>query len=154
MDPENTGRKRRGAFQPGRSGNPAGRPKGARNRATIAAEMLLEGEAQTLTRKAIELAKAGDTTALRLCLERLLPPRKDRAISFELPPIVSVDDAPRAIGALLAAVADGRITPSEAVVVTSLIDAQCRAMGADVAPVRAANVQVSFVPSEPRTIVQ
>jgi hypothetical protein len=88
------------------------------------------------------------------CLERLLPPRKDRPISFELPPIVSADDARRAIGTVLAAVADGRITPSEAVVVTSLIDAQYRAMGADVSPVRAANVQVSFVPSEPRSIVQ
>jgi hypothetical protein len=150
MDPENTGRKRRGTFQPGRSGNPAGRPKGARNRSTIAAEMLLEGEAQALTRKAIEL----DTTALRLCLERLLPPRKDRAISFELPPIANPDDAAGAIGAVLAAVAEGRITPSEAVVVTSLIDAQCRAIGSEPPAARVSNIQVSFVPGEPRSIVQ
>jgi hypothetical protein len=69
---------------PGQSGNPAGKPKGTRNRATVAAEALLEGEAEMLTRKAIELGLSGDTTALRLCLERLMPPRKDRSISFSL----------------------------------------------------------------------
>jgi hypothetical protein len=85
----------------------------------------------------------------------LLPPRKERPISFELPAIASPDDAAKAIGAVLAAVADGRITPSEAVVITGLIDAQCRAMGPpDAPPVRAANVQVSFVSSEPRSNVQ
>jgi hypothetical protein len=51
--------------------------RGARNRATVAAERLLDGEADTLTRKAIELAKEGDTTALRLCIERILPARKE-----------------------------------------------------------------------------
>jgi hypothetical protein len=63
-------------FRPGQSGDPAGKPKGARNRATVAAEALLEGEAEMLTRKAIELGLSGDTTALRLCLERLMPPRR------------------------------------------------------------------------------
>ncbi len=63
-------------FKPGQSGNPHGRPKGARNRATVVAEQLLDGEADTLTRKAIDLAKQGDTTALRLCIERILPPRE------------------------------------------------------------------------------
>src|SRR5262245_39750900 len=48
-------------FKPGQSGNPDARAKGARNRATVAAERLLDGEADTLTRKAIELAKDGDT---------------------------------------------------------------------------------------------
>ena len=86
---ENSARKQRGRpFQPGQSGNPAGKPKGARNRATLAAEALLDGEATALTRKAIELALAGDSTALRLCLERLLPARKERLIEFSLPAIV------------------------------------------------------------------
>jgi hypothetical protein len=80
---------------PLRSGNPAGRPRGARNRATIAAEALLEGEAEALTRKAIELAMAGDPTALRLCLERLVPPRKGRAVAFDLP---ALDDLRKRLG--------------------------------------------------------
>jgi Family of unknown function (DUF5681) len=85
-------------FVKGQSGNPAGKPKGARNRSTIAAELLLEGEARALTRKAIELGLAGDTTALRLCLERLVPPRKDRCYrkrEVERPPVrKSVTEVP------------------------------------------------------------
>jgi Family of unknown function (DUF5681) len=72
-------------FQPGLSGNPAGKPKGTRNKTTLAVEAPLDGEAETLTRKAIELAKAGDLAALRVCLDRIAPPRKDRPVLFELP---------------------------------------------------------------------
>jgi hypothetical protein len=86
---------------------------------------MLEGEARALTRKAIELGLAGDTTALRLCLERLVPPRKDRPISLDLLAIKSGDDAAKAVGAVLAAVGEGRITPSEAGEVMALIEA-CR----------------------------
>jgi hypothetical protein len=64
-------------------------------------------EAETITRKAIELAKEGDLTALRLCLDRIAPPRKDRPVLFELPPITSAADAVQASGALVAAVAEG-----------------------------------------------
>jgi hypothetical protein len=115
--------------------------------------VLLEGEAQALTRKAIELAKAGDTTALKLCLERLLPPRKDRLVSFELPPIVSPDDAAKAVGAVLDAVAAGQITPSEAVTVAGLIDAKVRTMS-NLTPPPIGMVQVSFIPSDSHSGVQ
>ena len=71
--------------RPGESGNPNGRPPGSRNKTTLAVESLLDGEAENLTRKAIELAKDGDLTALRLCLERIAPPRKDRPVTFSLP---------------------------------------------------------------------
>jgi hypothetical protein len=108
-------------FKPGQSGNPAGKRKGTRNRSTIAAEALLDGEAEALTRKAIELALGGDTVAMRLCLERLLPPRKDRPITFALPTIATPDDAAGAIGAVLAAVAEGSITLGEAGTITALI---------------------------------
>jgi hypothetical protein len=123
VDAENSVPKQRGRpFQPGRSGNPAGKPKGARNRSTLAAELLLEGEAKALTRKAIELGLAGDTSALRLCLERLMPPRKDRPILLDLPNIASAADALKANGVVLAAVAEGRITPNEAGEVMRLIE--------------------------------
>lgn len=74
--PENTGRKQDGQFLQGVSGNPAGKPKGARHKVTQAAMTLLEGEAETLIRKAIELALNGDITALKLCLDRLVPALK------------------------------------------------------------------------------
>jgi hypothetical protein len=86
---------------------------------------LLVGEAEALTRKAIELAKAGDTTALRLCLERVVPPRKDRPISLALPAINSADDANQAMRVVLAAVGEGRITPGEATILSALIEV-CR----------------------------
>jgi hypothetical protein len=76
--PENTALKQKAApFRKEQSGNPAGRPKGARNKATVASETLLDGEAEAITRKAVEMALDGDTTALRLVMERILPPRKD-----------------------------------------------------------------------------
>jgi hypothetical protein len=68
----------RGRFRPGVSGNPRGRPPGSRNHATLAAAALLEGEAEAITRKAVELALAGDPVALRLCMERILPPLRER----------------------------------------------------------------------------
>jgi hypothetical protein len=92
------------------------------NRTAVAAEALLEGEAEALTRKAIELALAGDTTALRLCLERVVPPRKDRPISLALPVISSADDANQAMHIVTAAVGEGRITPSEATNLAALIE--------------------------------
>jgi hypothetical protein len=66
-------RGRRRLFQPGQSGNPAGRRRGSRNEATLAAATLLDGEAAGLTRRAVEAALAGDMLAMKLCLERVLP---------------------------------------------------------------------------------
>jgi len=114
-------------FVSGKSGNPQGRPKGALNKATLATQALLDGEAEALTRKAVELAQGGNVVALRLCLERLLPPRKDRPITFPLPPIKEVEDLPKALGAVLQAVAQGEITPSEGQFLTQMIEAYRKA---------------------------
>ena len=65
---EKTDTKQGTRFRKGQSGNPSGRPRGARNKTTLAVEALLDGEAEVLTRKAIERAKDGDSVALRLCL--------------------------------------------------------------------------------------
>ena len=101
----------------------AGRPKGARNKATQAVLALLEGEGEALTRKAIEMALAGDGAALRLCLDRIAPPRKDIPVTFPLPRMTTAQDAAQAAGGVLEAVADGEITPAEAVQIMALIDA-------------------------------
>ena len=94
----------------------------------MALESLLDGEAEALTRKAVELALAGDIAALRLCLDRIRPPRKDRPVSFEMPPINNAVDARAASAALLAAVASGNLTPSEASEVGKLIDGYVRSI--------------------------
>lgn len=113
----------RGGFKPGQSGNPAGRPAGSRHRVTLAMEALLEGEAEGLTRKAVEMALGGDTTALRLCLERLAPARKDSPVRVDLPAVNNADDLAGASSALLAAVASGEVTPDEAGRVMALLTA-------------------------------
>ncbi|WP_070152571.1 DUF5681 domain-containing protein [Sphingobium phenoxybenzoativorans] len=123
--PENSGGNQ-GRFTPGQSGNPAGKPKGARHKVTLAIEELMEGEAEVLTRKAIELAKGGDIVALRLCLDRIAPARKDSPIAFDLPAIASAQDALGASAALLAAVAAGEVTPIEAGAVMGLLESHRR----------------------------
>jgi Transposase DDE domain group 1/Family of unknown function (DUF5681) len=98
---EDTGRDARGRFAKGRCGNPAGKPRGARHRKTLAAELLLESEARRLTRKAVELALTGDPTALKLCLERTLAPRRGRAVRIALPPVASAADLAGMMAAMI-----------------------------------------------------
>ena len=113
-------------FKPGKSGNPAGKPRGARNKTTVAMEKLLDDDAETITKKAIELAKGGDITALRLCLDRIIPPRKDRPVSFNMPEIKTPSDALVAATAIIRAVADGDLTPSEAAELNKTVDSFAR----------------------------
>lgn len=120
-NPNKSGRKSDGTFAPGNA--LGGRTPGSRNRTTLAVEALLEGEHEALTRKAVEMALAGDTTALRLCLDRIAPARRDAPVSFNLPAIRSVEDAVGASSALLAAVAAGDVTPDEAGRVMALLTA-------------------------------
>lgn len=100
----------------------AGRPKGARNKATQAVMALLEGEAEALSRKAVEMALAGDSVALRLCLDRIAPPRKDSRVQFALPRMTTARDAAQAAGAVLQAVSKGDLTPTEGAQVMGLVD--------------------------------
>jgi hypothetical protein len=117
-------------FEPGRSGNPKGRRPSCRNRATIAAAALLEGEAEALTRKAVELALAGDPTAMRLCLERILSPCRERAVKFTLPSIESPADIASAMKAVTAALAAGVITPGEGQGIARIVDTFVRTIEA------------------------
>ena len=127
---ENTARKQRGRpFEPGKSGNPKGRPKGSRNQATLLAEALLDGEAETLTRTMIEKASGGDTTALRFCLERLVPARRERCISFNLPTkIETAADAAKASSAILTECAAGNLSANEAATIMALISSHVRVL--------------------------
>lgn len=121
--PETTGRKQGGKFARGESGNPAGRPAGARHKVTLAIEALLEGQHAALTQKAIDKALEGDGVALRLCLDRLAPARKDAPVLFALPPILTAGDTVAASASLLEAVAGGEVTPDEAGRVMALLTA-------------------------------
>ncbi len=131
----------------GVSGNPAGKPKGARNRSTLAAEALLDGEAEKLTRKAIDMALAGDVVALKLCMERILPPRKDRLVQFDMPSLESAPDAQGALPALIRAVSEGRITPNEAGTILELVERRDQS-GGQREKVENSVLHVTFIDSE------
>lgn len=117
-----------GRFTPGKSGNPAGRPKGRKNRATVICQALLEDEAERIARSVVDKALAGDPACLRLCLERLLPPLKERPISLPLPSIAAATDVPGAISAVLAAVGKGDLLPSEGTELARLVDTYRKAV--------------------------
>jgi hypothetical protein len=133
-------RDRRGRFSKGRSGNLADRPRGCREHVNRGARLLLAGEGEALTRKAVELALAGDpwafspragpVGALRLCLERIVGPYRERVVEFTMPPIRNAADLTGAMAAVADAAADGAVTPRKAMQLGHLVEACVRAVEA------------------------
>lgn len=115
-------------FKRGQSGNPAGRPAGARSKAMLALDALADGEADDIARAMIEAAKKGDTTAGRMLLERIWPVRKGRGIAFDLPEVMKAEELPTAIATVTRQVADGDLSPDEGAAVVSLLEAQRKAI--------------------------
>ena len=111
--------------KPFASGN-SGRKAGSKNRATLVAAALLEGEVEELVRKAVELAKAGDVVMLKFLLGRILP--RERLVKLDLPSMDFADDAVEALGCIMRAVSEGTISPSEGAAVAPLIDSYARAI--------------------------
>jgi hypothetical protein len=105
-----------------------GRPAGTRNKATQSAELLLDGEAEALTRRAVELALAGDGMALRLCLERIIPPRRGRPVRLGLQPVRGAADLGGTMAAITTAAIDGGITPGEAAELARVVEIFVRAV--------------------------
>ena len=77
-------------WKKGQSGNPKGRPAGSRNKASIAVENLFLDEQERLSRKCIKLAMRGNMQALKLCIERICPVRRDSPINVNLPRVKTV----------------------------------------------------------------
>src|SRR5262249_27967301 len=120
---EQAGRDAGGRFRKGQSGNPAGRRRGGRNKATEAAERPLRGEAEALRRKAIERALEGDPMALRLCLDRLIPPRRGRTVRLpSLHRVRSAADLGDTMAAITTAAASGAITLGEAAELARVVE--------------------------------
>ena len=124
MSDGKSGRNADGTFCAGNSG----KPRGTRHKATQAVLALLHGEADALSRKAVEMALAGDGVALRLCLDRIASPRKDNPVQFPMPPMRTAQDAAKAAAAVLQAVSLGDLTPIEAMQIMGLVDSYRRAL--------------------------
>jgi hypothetical protein len=125
---EKSGQNQAGRFQKGMSGNPSGKPKGVRARVTQLAEKLLEDDRDDIVRAVIAAAKGGDPTAMRLCIERLIPVRKGRPVVFDLPPVKTAADIVGAIGEVARAMAAGELTVVEASAAASVIEMHRRAI--------------------------
>jgi hypothetical protein len=103
--------------------SPKGGKPGQRHKATLMAEALLIGEADTLVRKLIDSAKAGDMLCLRACVDKILPPQKSRPFRFKLPPLHTIADAQQALADIIAGTARGTILSDEATALTGMVNA-------------------------------
>jgi hypothetical protein len=124
ISPGRTGKKQAnntGRFRPGISGNPAGLPKGFRHPKTVLMQAMLDEDGPAIIRKAIAMARNGNPVALKLILDRLLPPQKSRTVDIELSPIEGAGDVHTALQVVTRAVASGAISPEEGASIATMI---------------------------------
>src|SRR3954468_8702397 len=91
-------------FQPGQSGNPAGRAKGVRHAALLALDAIGTEAASGILETAVAAAKGGDIRACELLLKRLWPERRGRPVALDLPPVTETHDIVSALATITAAV--------------------------------------------------
>jgi hypothetical protein len=116
------------AWKPGQSGNPQGKNRGARNKATQMVLALMEGGAAEITNTIVAAAKKGDLAAARLVIERLAPPLRERPLSLPLPDTRTVAGVSEAQQAILEAVGGGEILPGEGMALAGILEARRKAL--------------------------
>jgi len=121
-------KKPKSVWKPGQSGNPAGKPRGTRNKATEMVLQLMAGGAEEITLAVIEAARGGDLSAARLVIDRLAPPMRERPVSLELPDTATAEGVSKAQQAILQAVAGGDLTPGEGNTLSGIVEAHRRAL--------------------------
>lgn len=119
---------RKTTWKKGQSGNPSGKPQGARNRATVMVLAMMEDGAKEITQAVINAARGGDLSAARLVLERLAPPMRERPISIDLPDTTTAEGISKAQQAIIEAVGMGELLPGEGSVLAGLIEAKRKAL--------------------------
>jgi uncharacterized protein DUF5681 len=117
-----------GKFQRGQSGNPRGKIKGTKNKATLAAELLLKGEVENICRRLIQEALTGNIQAIKMVLERVLPPKKDCPVKIYLPSLQTSSDAVNAMSLISEAVSIGDISPNEGEALSRIVDIYVKAI--------------------------
>ena len=115
------------AFQPGNTFG-RGRPKGSRNKATIALQEMLDGHGEMITKKCEQLAMQGDATAMRLSMERLIPPRKEQPVTFKVPAGTGAAKITATLDAILRDLSRGKLTPAEALDIASILEGSRKAI--------------------------
>jgi hypothetical protein len=113
-------------FEPGQSGNPAGRPPGSRNKKTLEMEEMLAERAETAVKSMLERAERGEPAAMRLCMERVLPTGANRPVAIELPPINTPDDVAAATRVVMNALGEGAISARETINLLTVVERLAR----------------------------
>ncbi len=103
-----------------------GRRFGSKNKSTLILEALLDGEQEELVRTGIELAKAGNVPILKFFLDRMFA--RERKVPIDLPKMETADDAVEALGAIMSAVSERKITPGEAAQLATLVNSYAHAI--------------------------
>lgn len=129
-------RNEKGQILPGHSGNPRGKPKGTRHKATQLALAMLDDQAEQLIQTCIELALDGDASLLRACLDKLVPPSRERPINVSLPTARSAAELPEVVRAVRARLAAGELLPAEAAALASLVEAERKVLETSVLATR------------------
>lgn len=111
--------------RPFKHGNP-GRPPGSKNKTTKMVEELVDGNAEKITQKLIELGLAGNVRCLQYCLDRLLPQRRGRPLDLQLPTINGVHDIAPVMASITNELNSGNLTPEEASQVIGLLESYAR----------------------------
>ncbi len=127
-DSANTGKKQGSKWKKGQSGNPAGKKPGTRHKATQLAETLLDGQTEQLVNKCVEMAIDGDSTAMRICMDRLISPRKSRPIIIQLPDTKTAVGVADAQSKVVKTVAEGELTIKDGQALSSILEARRKAL--------------------------
>jgi hypothetical protein len=114
-------------FEPGNKFG-RGRPRGSRNRTTVLAQQLLESHAEPVVRKALMMAIQGDTTAMKLCMDRILPVRHDQPVKLGSLPTATAADVSKATQKVVQSVASGKIPIAQGLAVSEMLERRRRAV--------------------------
>ena len=128
-------------FQKGKSGNPAGRPKGSKNRATLLALASMEGELDSIVKNVVTAAKNGDMVAARLVIDKLIPAAKERPLSIMLPQLTDIAECRQAQSDVISTVAVGDLLPSEGEHLSEMIERQRKGLEAETILTRLAAIE-------------
>lgn len=128
-------------WQKGQSGNPKGKPKGARNKATLMALAVLEKDVEAIANKVVDAALGGDLQAARFILERLIPPAKERPIHVKLPDIENILAINLAHQEIMMLVGQGDLLLTEATILSNLLEQKRKAIETQELEQRIANLE-------------
>ncbi len=105
-----------------------GRPRGARNKAVVWREAVGGAGTEKVIRRVQKEAERGNMYAAALVLARTWPRRRGRPVQIDLPAVTDTNGLVAAQAAVIAAMAQGEISPDEAESVASVLETQRRAI--------------------------